>query len=296
MSTKLPSSMNINDPILERPPWLARMQNEGIDMVNVFDVEDLKLKSQNSPYIVQSRRNCKSPLGGVENICAQLPIFGGTTPTTVTVTTDPKTTTTDPKTTTTDPKTTPNTPDPLAELQADPKKLQDLLAQVTTLQSDLSKVTKDHGTLQKEKDDAARAQMGKEEQLQTDLNNAQEIIQKMDRVIRHTALTNAILENGDYQWHSVRQMMAELDATKHEVQIDLEGGKATVTGVDNEVKRIAQQCPWLLKSTAGPSITNGAPAVGRPSGAPPAGPRGSAVDKSTRRANLIGKFSAIGPR
>ena len=197
-------------------------------------------------------------------------------------------------TTTAPPKTEEN---PLEKLQKDPIALQQLLDQVNKTQSDLQKITGERDTLQSEKDRQARSQLTKEENLTKDLETAQAQIEKLTNVIHSVALNNAFLESsGEMQWNSVKQAMAELNPDNYTIEVDVENGKATVTGIENEVKRIAKDFSWLVKNAANDQNNNGHRGPGRPrsTGAPPAGPGGSGGgDKSARRNEMMNRFPVL---
>jgi TolA-binding protein len=184
--------------------------------------------------------------------------------------------------------------DPISKLQNDPQAITQLVNQLDKLQKDLSKVSGERDQLTQAQQQAERAQQTREQQLETDLQNAQAQLEKMERVIRTTAITNAFLSNSDYQWNSVRQALAELDDNNYDIDIDLDNGIATVSGMENEVKRIAQASPWLLKNKAeDKQDNNGSSGTRKPaSGKPPAPPKPDA-DKQSKRADLIKKFPVI---
>ena len=144
---------------------------------------------------------------------------------------------------------------------------------------------------------AARAQQTKEEQLQTDLDNAMATIQQQDAVIKNSALTNALLSQKNFEWHSVRQVMAELNDEEYSVDVDYDTGNAVVTGIEDAAKRIAKDCPWLVsKDKASDQTTaqgnNGTGTRVRGSGTPPRPPTGNET-KQQRRQELSKRFPVI---
>lgn len=179
--------------------------------------------------------------------------------------------------------------DQISRLKDDPEALTTLLRQVQNLEADLKAVSSERDSFQEEKDQAARLQMSKEQQLQTDLDNANLQIERMQAVISQAAIKNAILEQGDYSWHSITQMMAELDPKNYDVDIDLDNGKAVVSGMESEVKRIADKCPWLVKSSAKTESSAGGR---RTAGSPPRPPANQEQQKAKRDA-LISRFPVI---
>ena len=235
---------------------------------------------------VEKIKMIKPTINSLDAAKASMPFFGG-----VEVTPDEETTTTDTDATTdTAGGDTTTTVDPVAQLQSDPNALAQLLQQVQTKDQELNQTKTKLQQYETEKAASDRAKLSEVEQLKTDLAQRDQIIEGMDRVIRHNAITTALLQVKDTQWNSVKQVMAELDDSAYDVQVDLENGQATVTGIEQEARRIAQNYPWLVKSS-GP--TDGSkPRTPRPSGAPPVTPT-DAGGKQTRRNELMKKFPVI---
>lgn len=236
-----------------------------------------------------------------------MPFFGGTVPTPVPTSATPATSAT-PTTgspaavivtpATTQPSTTDATSggsqtseDPLAKLAADPNALGQLLSQVEKLTRDLKIANDKVVGFETKAAEETRKQQTREQQLEADLAQREATIQQMDGVIRSMAISNAILNNKDIQWHSLKQVTAELNPEAFDISVDLEHGTATVTGVDNEVKRIAKDCPWLVaKNNATPPPAN--PRTPRSSGIPPA-PPASDASKQSSRTELMKRFPVI---
>lgn len=230
-------------------------------------------------------------------ILDSFPFFGGTTPETTAGTSG------DPKAgATTDSKQTGGgviTEDPIAALQADPNKLRDLLNQVNKLSKDHESATNALTEIERAKEKEARAQMNKEQQLSTDLENANLQIEKMTAVVQNMAVQNAfITRSGDIQWNSIKQAMAELVPDNYSVNIDLDNGMAEVDNIDQEVKRIAKDFPWLVKSAGTPDPNaqqaQGPRGPGRPrtTGLPPAGVKGN-EGKKARRDEMMQRFPVL---
>lgn len=177
------------------------------------------------------------------------------------------------------------------DLNQNPEAMADLLKQLNEATKQIKELQGKTQTYEKEKAQAARAQQTREEQLEADLVDAQQTIAKMDAVIRHTAIVNAIQSVKDYEFHSARHVLNELDPNAFDIDVDLQNGTATVTGIDNEIKRVAKEMPWLVAQSknSNPMSKNPMP---RSSGAPPANPNGDA-DKVARRAELMKKFPVI---
>lgn len=242
----------------------------------------------NRTYEVEKPKMIKPYINSLDAAKASMPFFGGVEA----VTPDEDTTTTETSTATTDSAGGETTPviDPVTQLQSDPNALAQLLQQVQTKDQELNQTKTKLQQYETEKAASDRAKLSEVEQLKTDLAQRDQIIEGMDRVIRHNAITTALLQVKDTQWNSVKQVMAELDESAYDVQVDLENGQATVTGIEQEARRIAQNYPWLVKSS-GPN-DGSKPRTPRPSGAPPVTPT-DAGGKQTRRNELMKKFPVI---
>ncbi len=178
------------------------------------------------------------------------------------------------------------------DLTKNPEAIADLLKQLNDATKTIKDLQGKTEIYEKEKAQQTRAQQTREQQLEADLTEAQQTIANMDSVIRHTAIVNAIQGMKDYEFHSARHVMNELDSNSFEVDVDLQNGTATVTGIEAEIRRVAKEMPWLVaqaKNTNSSSQKNISP---RSSGAPPANPNGDAA-KVSRRAELMKKFPVI---
>jgi hypothetical protein len=232
---------------------------------------------------------------------ATLPIFGGTTDTDTDSSSTTTTTTTDSSDSSASSSASGGSANDTAtdggsaNIPTDPQQIADLLNQVQESQKKIEELTKTVTGYEKKEADAAKAAMSREEQLQADLTEAQQTIAAMDGVVRYVAAINAIQNMPDYKFHSARHVLNELDANAFDITVDLENQTATVSGIENEIKRVAKEMPWLVAQQNNNSTGNGkqGPAATRPSGAPPANPNGDA-DKVKRRAELMKKFPVIG--
>lgn len=180
--------------------------------------------------------------------------------------------------------------DSTPDLVKNPEAMADLLKQLNDASKTIKDLQNKTSAYEKEKANATRAQQTREQQLEGDLTEAQKIIEKMDSVIRHTAVVNAIQGMKDYQFHSARHVLNELDPNSFDVDVDLENGTATISGIENEIKRVAKEMPWLVAQEK--NSMSGRSSVPRSSGAPPANPNGDAA-KVSRRAELMKKFPVI---
>ena len=181
---------------------------------------------------------------------------------------------------------------------ADPEAISKLTKQIEQAQASAQAAIAEANKYKEKEAQAARAQQTKEEQLQTDLEAAYATIQQQENVIKNSALTNALLSQKNFEWHSVRQVMAELQDGEYNVDIDFDSAQAVVSGVEEAAKRIAKECPWLVsKDKASDQSTaqgngNGTGARVRGSGTPPRPPTGQ-QEKTARRAELSKRFPVI---
>ena len=172
-----------------------------------------------------------------------------------------------------------------------PEQIADLLKQVSDSNRKLTEATAKLSEYENKEKSAARAQQTREQVLEQDLADAQQTIARMDAVIRQTALINAIQGAKDIEFHSAKHVLRELDPNVVELDVDLENGTATVSGIDTELKRIARECDWLVKKNSVPTQDTKMRAP-RGSGAPPSSPNGS-NDKASRRQELINRYPVI---
>lgn len=221
-------------------------------------------------------------------VMTAFPLYGGTSPVTEDKTVTPDAATAESSTSTPD---TPAVPDDSEEMT--PEKVTALLKQVSDLTGKIATLTKENEGFKTKETQAQRQQQTREQQLEADLQERDKVIAKMDAVIRHTAVINAIQGTKDVEWHSARHVMNELDPNSFELDVDLENGTATVTGIESELKRVAKECHWLVSKdkTQTPSGGSQRPAA-RGSGTPPPAPNG-ANTKQTARAELINRFPVI---
>lgn len=178
------------------------------------------------------------------------------------------------------------------DLTKNPEAMADLLKQLNDATRQIKELQGKTASYEKEKANAARAQQTREEQLEQDLNDAQQTIAKMDAVIRHTAMINAIQGMKDYEFHSARHVLNELDPNSFDIDVDLENGTATISGIENEIKRVAKEMPWLVAQAKSSNATGSKSPLPRSSGAPPSNPNGDAA-KVARRTELMKKFPVI---
>lgn len=174
--------------------------------------------------------------------------------------------------------------------------LADLLEQVATLNQTVQQQAQQiQGYTQKE-EQAQRASQTREQNLENDLNSANQTIEQMDAVIQFLAVENAIQGYKDAEWHNPRQVFSELRDGNYdfEVSVDLEGGTASVNGIEKALAQIAKDSHWLVsnRKTEAPNGNQQQNAT-RSSGQPP-GQSTQSGSAAERRAALIDKFPVIG--
>lgn len=248
------------------------MRRDDITMAEIKKIKETMSKMAKKPVVMTA---AQAAIGA-------LPFFGGTEPAATpapAVETPPAET----------PAAEPSVTDPIEKLKSDPNALGQLLSQVEKLTKDL-KTANDRVTgFESQQQEAVRKQQTREQQLEADLTKRDEIIQQMDAIIKNTAIANAVLNQKDIQWHSLKQVVAELNPEAFEVEVDLKNSTTKVSGIDSEIKRVAKDCPWLVvQSDPGEPPTSRV----RPSGSPPA-PPASDTSKQQRRNELMKKFPVI---
>lgn len=254
-----------------------------------------KLPMNNAPWMRPVMSG--NPL---EIALASLPLYGGTTPessTTTATTETPSATTESSAQSGNDTSTAAEGSGSETSVTMSPEQIADLVKQVADLSTTNKTLQGKVSEQEKAKQDADRAKMGREEALQADLEDREQTIIKMDQALRNQALLNAINGYTDIQWHDPKFVMGKLDSTISEsMEVDLENGTVTVSGIENDLKRVAKEYDWAVKKTAAPSSNGnsagGAKPVTRGSGAPPAPPNGGS-SKETKRSNLIDKYPVL---
>lgn len=231
-------------------------------------------------------------ISGLERAKATFPIFGGTSP--AETETPPAAPKEEPATPSSEePHSGGDSAKPEPDVEGmSPQEIAELLKNVGELTNQVSKLTTENNTYKSKEQQAERAQQTREQQLEADLTEAQQTIAKMDAVIRHTAVVNAIQGAKDMEFHNARHVMNELVMDAFDLDVDLDNGTATVSGIEPELKRVAKEFPWLVSKDKTQTPAN-APTHPRPrgSGTPPVG--GGSPDKVTKRADLINKYPVI---
>jgi hypothetical protein len=184
-------------------------------------------------------------------------------------------------------------------ITTDPQAVADLVKQVETLTSTVGQLKKTNEKFETEKKNKERESLGREEALAKDLEESQQIVIKMDRALRNQAVVNAINGFKDIEFHDTKFALSKLSADIFDqMEVDLENGTVTVTGIENDLRRIAKENEWAVKSKGSvpPNVPGGdqrrTPA-GRPSGGAPAGGSGGDASKATTRKALAARFPVI---
>lgn len=171
----------------------------------------------------------------------------------------------------------------------------DLLRQVSELNNKVTSQSTELEGYRTKEQEAQRAAMSEQDRLKSDLESLGKTVEKMDQVIHHLAMINAIQGFKDAEFHEARQVLMELREGDYnfDVDIDLENGQATVSGIEDALKKIAKDKYWLVKNAANGSNGNGSGGSrARGSGAAPGSPSNTTTGEA-RRAEMIKKFPVI---
>ena len=231
-------------------------------------------------------------LTGIEAAKAALPIFGGTS----TETEESTTAVITPVKTETETSSATSESESTSTESLSPEEIKELLGKVSELSSTVKSLDTQNQSYKAKEEEARKAAMGREEALVEDNERLQQTVSQMDEVIKNLAVINAIQGNKDLQFHDARDVISRLDPGGYELDVDLESRKANVSGIDNELKRIARECPWLVRDASKPGGgSNGSERKLPPrgSGSPPASPTGGDTGKQQKRSALIDKFPVI---
>lgn len=227
---------------------------------------------------------------GADIAKAALPIFGGTQPTETESSSD-ESSDESKKSTKTESNTTSSGGDSATSTEAlSPEQIADLMAQVTQLNSTVTQLKTENDSFKSKEDEQRRASQGREQTLEEDNTRLAETVQKMDKVIKHLAIVNAIQGNRDIQFHNPRDVIARLDHSAYNLDVDLENGQATVKNIENELKRIAREEDYLVVKPLDNGPSTRAP---RSSGAPSGPANTNSTAKAQRRKELEAKWPII---
>lgn len=192
---------------------------------------------------------------------------------------------------------------------ATPELTPEQIAELVAKNLELDKQVKDQGkkleVYTKAEQEEADKKLTAEQKAQKDIQERDQTIQQMDKVIRTLAVENAIAQSKDLKFHSAKHVINELDPSEYEIDVDLKTGQATISNLDKALKRIAEANPWMVVNAANDNPGNGnqqrrnnqnpggAP---RGSGNPPNPGNSRSSDATQRRADLIKKFPVLAAR
>lgn len=249
------------------------------------------------PFQSKGRKWGKSPIAGnsaLELIQDSLPIFGGTAPETKSESSSTEGSADTKKTSKDSGDSDSGGGDSTTPKEITPEQFAQLNTQVAELMSKNQELSTTLETYTSKEEQERKASMGREEALTEDLTKAQKVVDAQDQVIKSLALINAIQGNKEYKFHDPSDVIRRLDHSSYEFNVDLENGTATVSGVENELRRIAKENDYLVIKPNGEVAQNGtATRSPRATGNPP-GPTPTNASKSQRRAELEAKWPVIG--
>lgn len=175
--------------------------------------------------------------------------------------------------------------DPKSPEQISPEDVQKLVSKVADLTSKVTTLQTENDGYRQEDDKKRREAQGREQTLTEDLDKAQQTIAQMDGVIKYVATVNAILNNeSGISFHDPSDIVSKLDFDAFDLDVDLENGKASVKGIENELKRIAKEKSWLVKTgSQEQSQEQQPPAPPKSSGKPPANNGGQGGNKAQQQ-------------
>jgi hypothetical protein len=252
--------------------------------------------AEKMPFQSKGRKCAKSPTGGnhaLELIQSSLPIFGGTSTETKSEPSSTETSTDTKKTSTDSGGSDSGGGGSETPKEITPEQFQQLNTQVAELLSQNTELKKTVEGYTAKEEEQRKANLGREESLTEDLTNAQKTIDAQDQIIKSLALINAIQGNKEYQFHDPSDVIRRLDETSYEFNVDLEDRTASVSGVENELKRIAKEADYLVVKPNG-EINQEKPNPARRGTGNPPGPTPTNQSKSARRAELEAKWPVIG--
>lgn len=220
----------------------------------------------------------------IEQAKLALPIFGGTSP-------DP-----DNEQQQNNQQQSGGGSDPKPAEQMSPDEIQKLVNSVTELTGKVTQLQTENDGYKQAEDKKKRESQSREDTLSQDLDKAQQTIAQMDGVIKYVATVNAILNNeSGISFHDPADIVSKLDFDAFELEVDLESNRAGVKGIENELKRVAKEKPWLVKTgSQEQSQEQQQPAPPKSSGKPPANNGGQGGNKgSQQRAAMETKWPIL---
>lgn len=147
-----------------------------------------------------------------------------------------------------------------------------------------------------ERDDAdaaaKAATLSKEENLTNENSQLQEAVNKLTLVNTENLLELSVLKNAKFQWQDPTLVVKLID--RADIKIDAKSGK--VEGVEDALKTLAKNSPFLLKSESENSGDNGGQSgqaiPGQPSGGKPNSSKDSSA-KANKRKAMVDRFGPV---
>lgn len=175
------------------------------------------------------------------------------------------------------------------------KKIHSLSSEARNRRKALRAAERERDELKRQLEERDGAKKDTEKHLQGELEKANSRAQKMEGVLRKNLLETHILKDNKITWHDVDVVVAALDLG--EIDIDVESG--TVEGLSDELKRVAREKPFLVKSKSG-SRQNGGDDGGSgqqqrrgSTGNNPGGAGHQQNQQVTQRESLLKKYKAL---
>lgn len=171
------------------------------------------------------------------------------------------------------------------------------------LSSEAAKRRRELRKVEKERDDLLAEREKEERKKNDDLTNSKKDIEerdgrigKLEATLRNNLLDTAILKDPKREWHDSSVVMAALDMTN--IEVNLEEG--TVEGLSEELARVAKEKAFLVKAAKGADAkkkdgegTNEQQQKKGPSGQQPGGAGQQVNQKLAQRQELEKKFPAL---
>lgn len=141
----------------------------------------------------------------------------------------------------------------------------------------------------REENENLRDSVNKAVKLQTKYDKLVEDHGKLEGRTREQTIRNAIQNNDELAWYDTSMVLSLLN--REELAVDLEDG--TVGGLEDQLKKIAKDKPFLLKDAGGSQGNNGSQQ--RPSGQTPQSSAGGNRNQEIRQSEdkMIEQFPAL---
>lgn len=195
------------------------------------------------------------------------------------------------------PATTANPPEEKVESEKpiviDPDAHAKAVKERDSANSELAALRQEKQEREEAEEAAAAATRSKEENQAKEIGRLTEDNNKLNLVNEQNLLELAILKNKKYEWNDANVAMKLIDRSN--VKIDTKTGQ--VDGVDDALKDLAKQHPYLLRSDkkndqGNPGGGAGSGLPGQPSGGTPVG-NGDSSSKANKRKQMEDRFPVL---